>query len=245
MERVRIVHLPESKGIDFSRSYVTVAIPGLQQLTASLEVGPRFIGDGISTPVFTDAFIEAPVYVMDEVAMKVAIVNGFPKVMFFGFAKFYRNSLKRIAALPQYQVIRQNRLQGKLMGGSTRNEVVFTGNLKELISTCPRDGLKISTVDQFAPTYKTGPVTALNSYRVMYPGGGDWKECADPRPLPVVESSVQMATSPATTDTGTTPPPPPAPVPAKKSVAPPKQAPKPMSKVVTNLAELLVTVEKK
>jgi hypothetical protein len=81
--------------------------------------------------------------------------------------------------LPVYRVLRDNIVNGE----TTRvNEVITQGNLGKIIRKFPRDGYAESAMDQIAPVYRIGPITARNRFEVK--DGGEWKKVSDPRPLP-------------------------------------------------------------
>ena len=165
--------------------YATVIVPELgRQLTASLDCGPFFIGAGESMPFWDiDRKLNIP---RDgtEVVMEVSEYTRSLRVVSWGYALYWRKAETEIARRPVYRVVRENRFKGQIMKSEARSEGVFTGNLKALVATHPRDGLRVSTKDQLAPTYKTGPVTAINRFEIRE-NGGDWKPCQDPRPFPV------------------------------------------------------------
>jgi len=172
--------------------YGAVIVPELgdRQLTVSDKCGPLFIEAGDTEPVFvTDRWGKKPLPT-DEVVLEVSGVNGDMKVVAWGYAQFWKQAEAEIARRPIFRVIRENRFQGQVMSGkirptgdSAREEVAFTGNLKQLIAECPRDGLLVSGTDKFAPKYQIGPITALNRFEVKR-NGSDWHACSDPRPFP-------------------------------------------------------------
>lgn len=169
----------KSRRNELQDGYATVAIQGQPQLTAPLELGPRFIEAGVTTPTFTDRFVSGRISPTDEVVMEVTGLNGSSKVTAWGYAKYYRNAQADIARRSQYRVVRKNRFLGKLSRGT---EIVFTGNLQELASYL-RDSFKKSSSDPFAPNYVAGPTSAENHFEVKKFGDTEWKVCDDPRPF--------------------------------------------------------------
>jgi hypothetical protein len=141
-----------------------------------------YVEAGQTTPIF-DGFLPKMPLPTDEVVMEVLEENNRKEVVAWGYARFWRKAENTISRRPRYRVTRENRFQGQMMKNEARKEIFFEGNLDELISLCPRDGLRISSVDKLAPVYKTGPVTAKHRFEVKQ-NGSDWTACDDPRPFP-------------------------------------------------------------
>ncbi len=179
------------RATDYARGYVTIIVTELgdRQLTGLDETGPFCVEVGTTTPYFPRSKKERRLAVPgDEVILFTEEVCRQPKIQWWGFADAWRQAEAEIAARPIYRVIRDNRFKGQMMpgelratGDSARNEVVFTGNLQQLLAQGTRD-MRESTRDKFAPVYRTGPITARNAFEVKV--GSEWKPCDDPRPFP-------------------------------------------------------------
>ncbi len=161
------------------QKYGHVAVPGINKpLVITGKTGPRFIGAGVTEPYITADPFDAFPRKMDELVLEVETRRGRLEVVAWGAKKSWEAAKAAIAARPIYRVCRENQFMHR-----SEWDVPFIGTLEQMIALCPRDGKVVSTVDQFAPVYVTGPITALNRFELKTPKG-HWHPCEDHRPLP-------------------------------------------------------------
>ncbi len=157
------------------------------RINISGQYGPVIIEAGSSDPVFTTVFCKgklAEPLSTDKLVIQVVDLGHRLETKFWGYARQYDECVARISARSTYRVCQTVSLLGKFDGrATTQDPIIFIGCMEAAQEESPRDGLRESRRDNFAPVYITGPVTGYNYWQCKAQSG-QWVDCEDPRPFP-------------------------------------------------------------